>query len=49
MQFLALAIELAAIVTPVVGILVELRRDVSDDGDNGVLRPSLARLRRSLA
>jgi hypothetical protein len=38
MHFLALMIELAAIVTPIVGIVVELRRDIPDDDDRGLLQ-----------
>jgi hypothetical protein len=38
MHFLAFIIELAAIVTPIVGIVVELRRDISDDDDRGLLQ-----------
>jgi hypothetical protein len=39
MHFLAFMIELAAIVTPIVGIVVEIRRDISDD-DGGSLVPA---------
>jgi hypothetical protein len=35
MHILALLIELAAIVTPVVGIVVELRRRLPDDDGGG--------------
>jgi hypothetical protein len=51
MDILALLIEIAAIVTPIVGIVVELRRDIPDDDDRGLRRPTHARLplRRSLS
>jgi len=35
MHILAFLIELAAIVTPVVGIVIELRRRISDDDGGG--------------
>ena len=35
MHFLALLVELAAVVTPVIGIIIELRRDIPDDRDGG--------------
>ena len=35
MHILALLIELAAIVTPVVGIVIELRRRITDDEGGG--------------
>jgi hypothetical protein len=38
MHFLALLIQLAAIVTPIVGIVVELRRDISDDEGGGLMQ-----------
>jgi hypothetical protein len=38
MHILALLIELAAIITPVVGIVVELRRDIADDEDGGLMQ-----------
>jgi len=41
MHFLALMIELAAIVTPIVGIVIELRRDIPDDDDRGLLQRSI--------
>ena len=45
MHFLAFIIELAAIVTPIVGIAVELRRDISDDDDRGLLQGRAPRAR----
>ena len=41
MHVLAVVIELAAIVTPVIGIVVELRRDISDDEGGGLLQEGL--------
>jgi len=49
MHFLALMIELAAIVTPIVGIAIELRRDIPDDDDRGLLRRCLGGGRRHAA
>jgi hypothetical protein len=41
MHVLALVIELAAIVTPVIGIVVELRRDISDEEGGGLRQGGL--------
>jgi hypothetical protein len=46
MHFLALMIELAAIVTPIVGIAIELRRDIPDDDDHGLLQRRIDPARR---
>ena len=35
MQILALLVQVAAIVTPIVGIVIELRRDIPEDDDRG--------------
>ena len=43
MHILAFLIELAAIVTPVVGIVIELRRRISDDDGGGPPRASRIR------
>ena len=47
MHILAFLIELAAIVTPVVGIVIELRRRISDDEGGGP--PARARRMRQTA
>jgi hypothetical protein len=39
MDFVAFLIELAAIVTPIVGIVIEWRRPIRDDDDRGTRRP----------
>ena len=44
MHFLALFIEIAAIVTPLVGIVIELRREIPDDDDRGLLQGRVAEL-----
>ena len=49
MHLLTLLIQIAAIVTPIVGIVIELRRDLPDDDDRGSRRPTPAWLQRSLS
>jgi hypothetical protein len=38
MSLLMFLIQLAAIVTPIFGIVVELRRDLPDDRDGGLMQ-----------
>jgi hypothetical protein len=44
MHSLALLIEIVALVTPVIGIVIELRREIPDDDDRGLLQRRFAAL-----
>jgi hypothetical protein len=48
MYLLVSFVELAALVTPIAGIIIELRRDIPDDRDGG-LKQRIAALRGALA